>query len=142
MLIAYLLGLALYYYIIMIILYYCRIDERKKYALVAELRSTPQFTRLTKNMMKTRVKYLHFTVKNHTIILYYYSMFYPHDGGMFTFWSRSPEARNGTSVPSTPRPPILSSIPSSTKHWKINVFRHFNIVKNHQKYLQNTSQHL
>ena len=28
--------------------------------------------------------------------------------------------------------PILSSIPSSTKHWKINVFRYFNIVKNHQ----------
>ena len=26
---------------------------------------------------------------------------------------------------------------SSTKHWKINVFRHFNITKNHQKYLQN-----
>ena len=38
--------------------------------------------------------------------------------------------------------PILSSIPSSTKPWKINVFRHFNITKNHQKYLQNTSQPL
>ena len=36
MLIAYLLGFMLYYYIIMIILYNCRIDERKKYALVAE----------------------------------------------------------------------------------------------------------
>ena len=33
--------------------------------------------------------------------------------------------------------PILSSIPSSTKPWKINVFRHFNIVKNHQKHFQN-----
>ena len=62
--IAYLLGLMLYYYIIMIILYWCRIDERKKYALVAELRSTPQFTRLTKNMTKTCVKYYHLTVKN------------------------------------------------------------------------------
>ena len=27
--------------------------------------------------------------------------------------------------------PILSSIPSSTKPWKINVFRLFNITKNH-----------
>ena len=34
--IAYLLGLVWYYYIIMIILYWCRIDERKKYALVVE----------------------------------------------------------------------------------------------------------
>ena len=35
--------------------------------------------------------------------------------------------------------PILSSIPSSTKPWKINVFRHSHNTKNHQKHLQNPS---
>lgn len=42
-----------------------------------------------------------------TIILYYYSIFSPSDGAWFTFWSRSPEARNGTSDVPTPRPPFL-----------------------------------
>ena len=44
--------------------------------------------------------------KKYTVILYYYSMFYASDGAWFTFWSRSPDARNGTSVQSTPRPPF------------------------------------
>ena len=37
---------------------------------------------------------------------------------------------------------ILSSIPTSTKRPFYAIFTHFNIVKNHKKYLQNTPQPL
>ena len=78
--IAYLSGLALYYYIIMIILYLCRIDERKKYALVVELRSVLEvcqgfsldsLPRMDENVCKVFA----LDSQKHTIILYYYCMF-------------------------------------------------------------------
>ena len=72
MLIAYLSGFMLYYYIIMIILYWCGIDERKKYALVVEHRSIPenvsrifawQITQNGQHWQSQAVKYYHLTVK-------------------------------------------------------------------------------
>ena len=88
---------------------------------------TWQITRLNGNMCKAIL----LDSKKHTIILYYYSMFSHHKGGMVYILERitGSQERHICSIHAST--PILSSIPSSTKPWKINVFRYFNITKNH-----------
>ena len=85
-----------------------------------------------------RCKALSLYSQKHIIILYYYSIFKNVCSHISRAWrgyvyilEQMFDCQKGHIWCFHTLTPILSSIPSSTKPWKINVFRHFNITKNH-----------
>ena len=79
-------------------------------------------------LQKCRKYKLH---KKYTVILYYYNIFFRAKGGVVYILEQVFDCRKGHISSIHTSTTILSSIPSSVKPWKINIFTIFYIAKNH-----------